>query len=424
MSRQKRGHESAKTCDSSKSVDCEIGTISVSLEKSATRSLKPKQCLQSGSFRELWLGAVEALSYRGAASIINRLLRRDGDSKLKVSTLKDRVESQGKRLADSYAEKERNILTQYNLDPQEAIVANSTKHLDSICSFHQSTVLGEASARKHIADYNRGRETNLKLKYSDQLSQTETSSQGCCYISIDDIGVRFQKEKRKPGYAKKRKFLENTVIHIQANNQQYTITAVGMKKAFIRLVAFLLDNHLLEGHRLVFFTDGATIIRDYIETYFGFRQHTIILDWLHLKKKCVEFLSMGVKGTKEDKSQIKKGLIAILWTGRVEKAIKYIDSIKQTNIKNIQKLSELKDYLKRKSPNVVCYALRRELNLRISSNRVEKANDMVVAVRQKHNGMSWSKNGSGALAIITAARINGELDGWIKTGEINFKMVG
>ena len=49
---------------------------------------------------------------------------------------------------------------------------------------------------------------------------------------------------------------------------------------------------------------------------------------------------------------------------------------------------------------------------------------MVVATRQKHNGMSWSKAGSGALAIITAARINGELNNWIVTGEVRFKMVG
>ena len=104
-------------------------------------------------------------------------------------------------------------------------------------------------------------------------------------------------------------------------------------------MAFLFENHLLEGYRLVFFTDGASVIRDYIE-------------------------------------------------------------------------------------NVTCYALRRELNLRISSNRVEKANDIVVATRQKHNGMSWSKSGSGALAIITAARINGELENWMATGEVEFKMVG
>jgi hypothetical protein len=36
------------------------------------------------------------------------------------------------------------------------------------------------------------------------------------------------------------------------------------------------------------------------------------------------------------------------------------------------------------------YAVRRQLGLRNSSNRGEKANDLLVAARQKHNGMSWS----------------------------------
>ena len=82
-----------------------------------------------------------------------------------------------------------------------------------------------------------------------------------CWLSVCyEQSARFQEEKRDANYIKKRKFIENTVIHIQAGNQQYTITAIGMKNAFARLVAFLLDNHLLEGYRLVFFTDGADVI--------------------------------------------------------------------------------------------------------------------------------------------------------------------
>ena len=57
-----------------------------------------------------------------------------------------------------------------------------------------------------------------------------------------------------------------------------------------------------------------------------------------------------------------------------------------------------------------------ELGLRNSSNRVEKANDLVVAQRQKHNGMSWSTSGSGALAQITALIINDELHSWLNDG--------
>ena len=42
------------------------------------------------------------------------------------------------------------------------------------------------------------KETDLKLKYSDSLSLTEATSDGCCYISIDDIGVRFQEYLSPP----------------------------------------------------------------------------------------------------------------------------------------------------------------------------------------------------------------------------------
>ena len=82
----------------------------------------------------------------------------------------------------------------------------------------------------------------------------------CCVSSSYIKSAEYQEEKRDANYIKKRKFIENTVIHIQAGNQQYTITAIGMKNAFARLVAFLLDNHLLEGYRLVFFTDCADVI--------------------------------------------------------------------------------------------------------------------------------------------------------------------
>ncbi|GJG66685.1 hypothetical protein PRLR6025_01540 [Prevotella lacticifex] len=70
-------------------------------------------------------------------------------------------------------------------------------------------------------------------------------------------------------------------------------------------------------------------------------------------------------------------------------------------------------------PFVPCYAVRHMIGLRTSSNRVEKANDLIVAKRQKHNGMSWSFKGSGALASIKCAHLNGELSCWIRNRTIN-----
>ena len=392
------------------------------MDKKAVKSLKPKQRLRSRSFCELNLRLVSKLSYRETADVLNRVLHRDESVSVKTSTLEDWVESYGESLSEGYMSNAEEILDSYDIDQQSGIISEEASLPPSVLNPELPAVIGEKQARHLITEYNRGRDRMTKLKYDDLASGIEEGPGKCCYISVDDIGVRFQKPERKGKCKKGRSFIENTVIHIQAEGKQYTLTAIGMDKAFKLLVAFLLENRLMEDYRLVFFSDGATCIRDNIEKHFGFRQYTIILDWLHLEKKCNEFLSMGIKGSKDEKQRIKKELASILWTGRHQNAICYLESLKKSQVRNAVKIEELKDYIRRKSPNLTCYALRHELNLRISSNRVEKANDLVVAARQKHNGMSWSKNGSGALAVITATMINGELDRWMTKHRIDYRM--
>ena len=48
-------------------------------------------------------------------------------------------------------------------------------------------------------------------------------------------------------------------------------------------------------------------------------------------------------------------------------------------------------------------------------------NDLLVSKRQKHNGMSWSKKGSVALALITAIERNKESGKWFEKKELEFK---
>lgn len=392
------------------------------MDKKSARGMKPKQRLRSTSFRELGLRLVSRLSYRDTTDVLNRTLHREKRDSVKTSTMEDWVESFGKSLSDGYTSKSEEILESYHIDKQSGVISEGTSLPPSVLAPELPAVIGEKQARRLITKYNRGRDRMTKLKYSDLASDIEDGTGRCCYISVDDIGVRFQKPGRKGKCKKGRSFIENTVIHIQAEGRQYTLTAIGMDKAFKLLVAFLLENRLMEDCRLVFFSDGAACIRDNIEKYFGFRQYTIILDWLHLEKKCNEFLSMGTRGSKDEKQRIKKELASILWTGRYQNAINYLESLKKSQVRNSVKIEELKDYIRRKSPNLTCYALRHELNLRISSNRVEKANDLVVAARQKHNGMSWSRNGSGALAVITATMINGEMEGWMTKHRICYRM--
>jgi len=74
----------------------------------------------------------------------------------------------------------------------------------------------------------------------------------------------------------------------------------------------------------------------------------------------------------------------------------------------------------KKDPDTPCYALRQKLGLRVSSNLVEKANDLVVSNRQKHNGMSWSADGSTSLATLTTVRRNSEDMNWLLKHDISF----
>jgi hypothetical protein len=113
-------------------------------------------------------------------------------------------------------------------------------------------------------------------------------------------------------------------------------------------------------------------------------------------------------------------LLPCLWNGCVDRAITLLQSVEPAKVKNPKALTDLIGYLERNHPYLPCYSVRKHLELRNSSNRGEKTNDLVVSDRQKHNGMSWSKPGSVALAAITALVRNQEYKRWFHTGTLSF----
>jgi len=116
---------------------------------------------------------------------------------------------------------------------------------------------------------------------------------------------------------------------------------------------------------------------------------------------------MAING-KKVKNQLLTELLAWLWLGKVQKAIQILQDLSQEKMKNTKELNNLINYLDRNRSSIPCYALRKKLEMRISSNPVEKANDLVVSNRQKQNGMSWSADGSTSLATLTSLRRNDE----------------
>jgi len=131
-------------------------------------------------------------------------------------------------------------------------------------------------------------------------------------------------------------------------------------------------------------------------------------------------LSLALKG-KEIRNKVLEQLLSFLWHGCVDKAIASLQKVDPGDIKDCKSLEDLISYLERNRPYIPCYSVRKSLGLCNSSNRGEKANDLIVSERQKHNGMSWSRFGSIALATITALVHNGEHKHWLQTQTLSFK---
>ena len=126
---------------------------------------------------------------------------------------------------------------------------------------------------------------------------------------------------------------------------------------------------------------------------------------------------MAIRG-KDQRNAVLEKLLRFLWVGDVSCATDYLSSLDDSSLKNKKWRDELIGYFQKKGNSITCYALRAKLNLRNSSNPVEKANDLVIAQRQKHNGMAWSPYGSGSLASLQMIYLNGQADLWFRKGEL------
>ena len=362
------------------------------------------------------------LSYRKSVEMMNLFLHREDEDSIKLRTLSDSMNRIGSKISGKLEELSGRILKMNGFDKETGLPEKDVILSENITTPSASTK--DSTNEKHIQNVidniNDGREE--KIPFNANELEIEANPADCVYISIDDIGVKHQKASRNQEETKDSKYVENTVVHIQYGMASYALTSIGMREAIKLVLSFLLFNNLL-NKELIFFTDGAKNIKSHIESVFSFHPYTVILDWFHLKKKCQELLSMSIKG-KESRNEVLEKLLRILWIGDVDGAIKYMRNLPSTKIKNEKWLEEQIGYLERKKEMIKCYAVRAKLELRNSSNPVEKENDILVAQRQKHNGMSWSKNGSGSLAAIKMAFQNGYEDIWFHQEQISFTISG
>ena len=362
-------------------------------------------------------------SYRICDEILNRLRWQDNENKIKLRTLTDAVEREGNKIIGYIDLKTEQILKENKFDAKTGMPLDINTIEKPIFSPVIPTI-SQDKIDKTIDEYNSGREKEMQIDET-LIHETFVADEHCINISVDDVNTVKQKESgrmKNPPHKENKHYVKNTVIHIQQGLGKYVLDGLGIRKMLIVLTAFLLHNRLFENKSLIFFADGADDIKNAIKDVFSWRPYRIILDWYHLKKKCQERLSMAMKG-REVRNEALKDVLVFLWLGKVDAAVEYLRGIENRKIKNKDEIEKLIAYFQRNWSCIPCYALRQRLGLRVSSNRGEKANDLVVAKRQKHNGMSWSKLGSSGLANVSAVFLNKEDENWINNRQLKFKLL-
>lgn len=377
--------------------------------------LRPKERYLTSGFKQIAmiLGDTEK-SYRKTTRTINHV-RRQNKEGTPFRTLRENTEKEGSQVIEYIEKKTENVLRRNQFSRDGTYKGDPEKYESINPAVIQSQTVEEVAEKLDCA-------YGVQDLLNNPVCFEEPSK--TVNIAIDDVSVKKQSETREKktkhtGEKRKRKFVHNTVVKIENDYKQYSLVGSGIKVTLLYLIAFLISNKLT-GYRFQFFTDGHTILNDTIWGCFKWYPNLgIILDWFHLVKKCKELLSMALKG-RHIRNEILREIMPFLWHGLTDQAIGALEQIDPGKLKNEEKLSKLIEYLKRNKNMIPCYALRKDLGLRNSSAIGEKMNDLIVSSRQKHNGMSWSKIGSLALAAITTLSLNNETDTWLEKGKLNF----
>ncbi|MBR6224143.1 MAG: hypothetical protein IKR02_00290 [Firmicutes bacterium] len=278
----------------------------------------------------------------------------------------------------------------------------------------------------------------------------ESKLEKTIYISIDGVCVSEQEAPRvkggRPTEKEKGTWIDHWNIRVEFGDRSYLITDPDLDSCFRQLLAFLLKHSLL-SHAFVFLADGQDSIFLGVRKYFKHWRFLFILDFYHLAEKCYNLLSLGLKSyrvpspwekpeyykTGKKKGQVKSQkktsisrvyastIVSYLWYGNVKEAVSYLENLDPADISDQEAINKLIGYFRKRKEFITCYAMRRAAGLRNSSNGVEGANNLLVSARQKEDDrMHWRQKGSWALAALTCARKNGDLEDWCVNRRFSF----
>lgn len=189
---------------------------------------------------------------------------------------------------------------------------------------------------------------------------------------------------------------------------------LGDCRSFTMEMDKLLDSYGLLKHRLVFITDGATWIRNWITDTFP--EAVSILDFYHATQYLYAFAEDHFKDQQKAHkwSEAQKKL---LLASRVDKVMRNIEKLppgSQQAKKVLEYYQANKDRMDyQKYLNIGCGI--------IGSGAIESAHRTVVQKRLKLSGQRWSKKGAQNMLNLRVTHMNGQWNKVVKLVNTEFK---
>ena len=140
------------------------------------------------------------------------------------------------------------------------------------------------------------------------------------------------------------------------------------------------------------------------------------MDCYHLGKECYELTRLIARG-RVAKNALTFQLMYRLWRGSLDEAWALLEAYRP-QAKATDSLETLITYLSDRRPYLPNYKQRRAQRQYIGSAHTEKANDLLVARRQKHQGMHWCEASSDGLAALRTLLLNGGWDLYWKEQQV------
>jgi hypothetical protein len=378
-----------------------------------TRSLIAKQHgknrTRTNGAHELYLLVGPSIrSNRESAELFARI--RHQQKGLAVMTLRDYMEKEGAAIEVAYQEKAQAILAEQK--------ATSSAEMRFPLVATEPTAIEAAFDVAEVPDELRKEAAANTVPYSPPATTVN--------VTGDTVFVKKQKEERSENAAPRKNRDRKTVSSCTATVAflgQMILLATRSYVSLLPLVlATLKTNNLTQLH-ICFLADGEKKLTDVFMP--GLKKMVAfvyqVLDWQHLVMRCAQELSMSIKG-KDLRNQYLAKLKHVLWHGCVDSAIRLLEEIPDAHVKNRKQFKCLIEYLTNRRGQIPVYSVRKALGLANSSNAVEKANDRLVSHRQKGKGMSWSQDGSSALANVRLLKCNGQISRWVELREVTLEL--